>query len=80
MHLCRISTLANLPRAEAVQEGADVNMPDELGSTPLQEATASGNVMLTRLLLKSGARTNDAAAATAPVRTAAINSLVRLPC
>ena len=65
------------PDPNPMQEGADVNVPDELGSTALQEATAAGNVMLTRLLLKSGARTDDAAAATAPVHTAAINSLVR---
>jgi ankyrin repeat protein len=38
-----------------IENGADVNIPDKFGLTPLHIAAMRGNVALVRLLVQSGA-------------------------
>lgn len=42
-----------------IKNGADVNIADSLGNSPLHLAASSGNITLTLLLLKHGAKVNE---------------------
>lgn len=62
-----------------LEYGADVNLQDRLGLTPLHHAAAAGNMAVVRLLLDNGADLNAAnAAGVTPLYMALVRSRARI--